>query len=67
MKKFIIDFELPISTANIAEMCRKLLTRNSRPITYDVFKEILQEIFFLAECEDIYNASQGEYSDNVSQ
>lgn len=39
---------------NYTEMVRKLLKRNSRPINYNVFKEVLIEIFFLAEAEEIY-------------
>lgn len=56
LKNFVVHFELPISEANYSEMVRKLLKRNSRPITYEVFKEVLIEIFFLAEAEEIYNS-----------
>ena len=62
MKQFVLNFELPISEPNYAEMVRKLLKRNPRPITYDVFKEVLIEIFFLAEAEDIYNRIEDEIS-----
>ena len=64
LKQFVLNFELPISSANYTEMVRKLLKRNSRPITYDVFKEALIEIFFLAEAEDLYASAASH--DSVS-
>lgn len=64
LKQFVLNFELPISMPNFTEMVRKLLKgTRARPITYEVFKEVLIEIFFLAEAESLYNRVE----DTVSQ
>ena len=51
--KLCKDFQLPITKKDQMEVFRKISTKNNLVVNYEVFLDLLREVFFVKETEQL--------------
>ena len=64
--KFCKDFEIPLSRTNQMEVFRKVVIKQNLTVNFEIFLEILKELFFVKETEHKIQIKQNELETDVT-
>jgi hypothetical protein len=58
--KFCKDFDIPITKKDQMEVYRKISIKHNLKVNFDVFQDLLKEVFFVKETEQLILMKQRE-------